>query len=189
MAQIVFLDTGVILDYLENRNPDVRRIVETLLQMAKEGSVVLATSVFNIAEAIDKEFDIHFGGWGLSQKMSFDEISRMRRDSKLFTEISGRNKGRIQKNVDTFASQEEITVFSLPPESQQYEQLYNLIYKYQLQSQDALIVAAAIANATTYFLSNDLDLIVKIRSVLDGYNLRDESSRNAFRSNVLRAIG
>lgn len=189
MAQIVFLDTPVILDYLESRNADVKGIVETLLQMAKEGSVVLATSVFNIAEAIDKEFDIHFGGWGLGQKMSFDEISRMRRDSKLFTEVSGRNKGRVQKNIDTFASQQEITIFSLSPESQQYEQLYNLIYKYQLQSQDALIVAAAIANDTTYFLSNDLDLLVKIRDVLDGYNLRDVGSRNSFRSNVLQAIG
>jgi len=188
MAQIVFIDTGVILDYLENRNAAVKSILEQLLYLHKNGRVVLATSVFNIAETIDKEFDIHFGGWGLTQKMSFDEISRMRRDRRLFAEVSGRNKSRVQKNVDRFASQNEITVFSLPPEAQQYEQLYNLIYRYQLQSQDALIVAAALANKATYFLSNDLELVRKTRDVLDGYNLRDEGSLDAFRRTVLQAI-
>lgn len=188
MVQILFIDTSVILDFLENRNAEVKGIVEQLLDLHKNGRVILATSVFNIAEAIDKEFDIHFGRWGLNQRMSFDEISKARRNRRKFTKFSERNKGRVQKKIEGFALENEIILFSVPPEAQQCEQLYDLICRYQLQSQDAFIVAAALSNKATYFLSNDSELIFNTRDILDGYNLHDEKLRNAFRSDVLEAI-
>jgi predicted nucleic acid-binding protein len=188
MVQVVFLDTNVILDYLENRDEAVKDIVERLLDRHKNGRVVLATSVFNIAESIDKEFDIHFGKWGLTQKLAFDEIQKLRRDWRKFAEVSGNHRHRVRKNIEAFAVKNELVIYSVPPESEQYDQLYELIYKYQLESQDALIVAAALANNTTYFLSNDSELIAKTRDILDGYNLRDEGLRKSFVNNVLEAI-
>jgi predicted nucleic acid-binding protein len=56
MVQVIFLDTNVILDYLENRNQEVRDVIAQSLLLHKKGRIILATSVFNIAELIDQEF-------------------------------------------------------------------------------------------------------------------------------------
>jgi predicted nucleic acid-binding protein len=188
MAQTVFLDTNVMLDYLENRNKEVRDVVAQLLLYHKKGRIVLATSVFNVAEIIDKEFEIHFMGWCVNERMSFDEISSRRREEKLFKEISEKNKNNIEKRIKGFIFENNIILFTFSGESPQYKELYDLIYQRQLQSQDALVVATALANKVTYFLSNDSNLISKIGEMLDTYNLRDEGLRKAFRDDVLEAI-
>jgi len=186
--QIVFLDTNVILDYLENRNQEVRDIIAQLLLLHEKGRIILATSVYNIAELIDKEFEIRFIGWCLSERLSYDEtINNLRRNEKLFREISSRNKGRIKRRIEDFIFKKRITILSLSGPDE-YEQLFNLIYERNLKSQDALMVATALANNVTYFLSNDSTLINKIGDLLDAYNLRDENLRKAFRENVLEAI-
>jgi hypothetical protein len=40
MAQTVFLDTDVILDYLENRNKEVRDLVAQLLLLHEKGRII-----------------------------------------------------------------------------------------------------------------------------------------------------
>jgi predicted nucleic acid-binding protein len=188
MVQIAFLDTDVILDYLENRNQEVRDIVAQLLLLHKKGRIVLATSVFNIAELIDKDFQIHFIGWCLKERMTYDEvISKLNRDEKLFREVSSRNKEEVEKRIKSFIFEKKIQILSLLGEKE-YEEIYNLIYEQNLRSQDALIVATALANKVTYFLSNDSNLTSRIGSLLDVYNLRDKNMQEAFRRNVLEAI-
>jgi predicted nucleic acid-binding protein len=186
MAQVVFLDTKVLLDYLEGRDEAVKEIVERLLNLHNNGRVILSTSVLNIAESIDKEFDIHFGKWGLTQKLAFDEIQKLRKNRQKFADVAKDN--RVREKIEAFASKNEVAIYSVPPEIEQCDQLYELIYRYQLESQDALIVSAALTNNATFFLSNDSALIRKTRDILDGYNLRDEGSRNAFLKDVLEAI-
>jgi predicted nucleic acid-binding protein len=188
MIQVAFLDTGVILDYLENRNQEVRDIVAQLLLLHKKGRIALATSVFNIAELIDKEFQIHFIGWCLKERMSYDEvISKLNRDEKLFKEISSKNKEEVERRIKDFVFKKGIQIFSLSGEKE-YEEIYNLIYERNLRSQDALIVATALANKVTYFLSNDSNLVGRIGDLLDVYNLRDKSMLESFRRDVLEAI-
>jgi len=188
MVQILFLDTDIILDYLENRNREVQDIVAQLLLLHKKGKIILATSVFNIAELIDKEFDIHFLGWCLKERMSYDEaINKLRRDEKLFKEISNKNRKEIEKRIEDFIFKKEIRIFSLSG-IEEYKELYNLIYQRNLKSQDALVIATALVNKVTYFLSNDSNLTSKIGDMLDAYNLREKNLREAFRSNVLEAI-
>jgi predicted nucleic acid-binding protein len=188
MAQIVFLDTDVILDYLESRNQEVRDTIAQLLLLHKKGKIVLATSVFNIAELIDKEFEIHFIGWCLKERMSYDEtVNKLRRDEKLFREISEKNKKDIEKRVENFIFKNEIVVFSFSG-TEQYKELYDLIYRLNLKSQDALVVATALTNEVTYFLSNDSNLTDKIGDMVDTYNLRDKNLREAFRSSVVEAV-
>ena len=189
MVQTVFLDTGVILDYLENRNQEVRDLIAQLILLHKKARVMIATSVFNVAELIDKEFEIHFVGWCLNERMSYDEtISRLRRDGKMFREVAGKNRNSIEKRVKDFLFKNEIAILSLPGEVQQYEELYELIYQRQLRSQDALIVATALASKVTYFLCMDSDLASKIGEILFTYNLRDENICKRFRNDVLEAI-
>lgn len=188
MTQIAFLDTNVILDYLENRNQDVRDIVAQLLLLHKKGRIVLATSAFNVAELIDKEFEIHFIGWCLNQKMSYDEVkSKLNRDEKLFIDISCRNRKDIERRIDNFIFKKEISILFFDVAGQ-YRELYNLIYQQNIRSQDALVVATASLNKATYFLSNDSNLTVKIGNMFDTYNLRNKDSRELFINDVLEAI-
>ncbi|MGC9086196.1 MAG: type II toxin-antitoxin system VapC family toxin [Thermoproteota archaeon] len=188
MAQMVFLDTDVIIDYLENRNQEVRDIIAQLLLLHKKGKVILTTSVFNIAELIDKEFEIHFIGWCLEKRMSYDEIvKRLNRDEKLFKEVAEVNRKEIENKIKSFIFGKELKLLSFSG-TEEYQELYDLIYKRNLRSQDALIATAALANKVTYFLSNDSNLISKIGDLLDAYNLRDKNLRDLFKSNVVEAI-
>jgi predicted nucleic acid-binding protein len=188
MAQIVFLDTDIILDYLENRNKKVRDLIAQLLFLNKKGRIVLATSIFNVVKLIDKEFEIHFLGWCLKEKMSPDEAyNKVRREEKLFREISERNRRGIEENINDFIFNEGIRVLTLS-EPEEYKEILNLIYQRNLKSQDALIIATALLNKVTYFLSNDSNLIGKISDIFDTYNLRDRDLREAFRNNVLEAL-
>jgi predicted nucleic acid-binding protein len=188
VVQVVFLDTDVILDYLENRNQEVRDVVAQLLLFHKKGRILLTTSVFNIAELIDKEFQIHFIGWCLKERMSYDEImNKLNRDEKLFIEVLNKNKEELKRRIEGFIFREEIQIFSLSGEKE-YKEIYDLIYKRNLRSQDALIVATALANKVTYFLSNDSNLTSRIGDLLDVYNLRDKNMLEAFRRDVLEAI-
>ena len=189
-VQIIFLDTNVILDYLENRNQEVRDIIAQLLLLHKKGKIILATSVFNIAELIDKEFQIAFIGECINERMSYDEIiGKLRRDRKLYREIAEKNRKRIEKKIRDFIFKNEILVLTISfNDPNQYQEIYNLIYNHQLQSQDALIVATALLNNATYFLSNDSELVNTISDLINSYNLRDEKQREIFRNNVLEVI-
>lgn len=157
MVQLTFLDTNVMLDYLENRNKEVRDLIAQLLLVHKKGTTIqLATSVFNVAELIDKEFEIQFIGDCLKKQMSFDEIQRQKSNVKIFQEMSSKNKDQIEKKIKSFISDEQIVVLPLDVENQ-YEEVLQFIYQRNLNSQDALIVKTAIINGVTYFLSNDTD--------------------------------
>jgi predicted nucleic acid-binding protein len=190
MVQTVFLDTNIVLDYLENRNLGVRDAVAQLLLLHKKGRLVIATSVFNVVELIDKEFEIGFIIACVGERMSYDEIiGKVRKDRKLYRQIAEKNKNKVERAIRDFIFQNKIEVFPLrfdAPEN--YEELYKLIYDYQLKLEDALIVATAVANGATYFLSNDSDLVNVIGDLLHCYNLRDNVQREIFHNGVLEAV-
>lgn len=189
MVQIAFLDTNVMLDYLESRNTQVRDIIAQLLLFHKKEKMRMATSSFNIAELIDKEFEIQFSGWCLNQKMSFDEIYRKKNNDEFFRSVCIKNKSAIEKRVTDFIFKNDIEILHLKAE-EHYQEVLNLIYQYNLGSQDALILATALTNNATYFLSNDSDFAKKISEadLIDTFNLRDEKQREIFNNSVLEAI-
>ncbi len=179
----------MILDYLENRNQEVRDLIAQLLLLHSRGRIRIATSVFNVAELIDKEFEIHFIGWCLKERMSYDEtITRLRSDGKMFKDVAAKNRNSIEKQVKNFLFENEIAILSLSGEVGQYEELYDLIYQRQLQSQDALIVATALASKVTYFASTDSTLASKIGELLFTYDFHNLDRRKAFRDSVLEAV-
>lgn len=190
MGQVIFLDTNVILDYLENRNKEVKEVVTQLLDLHKEDRIVLTTSIFNIAELIDKEFQIYFIKACISERMSGDEIiSKLRRDRKLYKQVAERNKSRVEKKIRNFIFKNKIEILSPSfDDPKDYKEIYGLIYNYQLRSQDALIVATAILNNATYFLSNDSELVNTIDDLTNSFNLRNRRHLENFRDNVLEAI-
>jgi len=189
MVQIFFLDTNVVLDYLENRNHEVRDIVAQLLHYHKQNKIHLVTSVFNIAEIAESEFQICFWGACINERMSYDEIMSKKNDRKLFKQIAEKNKDDIKKKIKKFVVYNELEAFSLSLNDQEhYEEIYKLIYDFQLRLQDALVVAAALENNATYFLSNDSDLVNTIGELINCYDLRDKGQRKSFEDDVLQAI-
>ena len=190
MTEKIFLDTDVILDYLENRNQEVRDTIAQLLLFHKKGHVVLTTSIFNVAELIDKEFQICFIGECMMEKMSSDEIlNKLSRDKEFYRQRAKINKDRILKKINNFILKNGIEILFFPfSESQHYTELYELIYDCQLRSQDALIIWAALLNDVSCFLTNDSDLANSISGRLNTFNLRDVRQRETFRDYVLKPI-
>ena len=198
MIQTVFLDTNIILDYIENRNVEVRDFVALLLHFHGKGKIALATSIFNIVELIDKEFDICFTKKLLSDNLSSDEVlSKRKRNTKMFREISKSNRKIIEEKIRNFIIRKRILVLS-PPFSQgsleyetsEYEEIYRLIYEYQLSSQDALIIATALIHKVTYFFSKDSDLIRQIdeNKLIDAYDLGNSKHLENFTNSVLDSL-
>jgi len=186
MLQTAFLDTNVILDFLYRRNRKVHSIVSRLLKLQRDGKIILATSVPNFAELIDKNMEICFLGWCLKKKMSSDEAVRKRwRDKKTYKSVCRRNRKKLENQIKEFINDNGIKVFSLIEND---EDLYNLILGRNLSSQDSLAVSIALQNDVTFFLTNDSDLFIEINDLLDAYNLSDEKSRSQFRDDVLEAL-
>jgi len=190
MGDVFFLDTNVILDYLEKRNQDVIDILAQLLHFHSKGRIVVATSVFTVAELMDTEFQIRFIGECINDRMSGDEIiSKLNRDKELYRQVAERNKEKVSSKVKDFIQRNQIEVLSLPSSQVwDYEDLYKLLYNHFLRTQDALIAATALANNVNYFLSNDDDLVHIMGKLLHTFNLRDKEQRETFRDSVLKAI-
>jgi predicted nucleic acid-binding protein len=174
MNQLAFLDTDIMLDYLENRNKDVRDIIAQLLLLHKKEKITLVTSAFNIAELIDKEFEIHFIGWCIREKMSSDEtFEKLRRDQQYVRTVSENSRSLIERGIKDFVFKNRIDVLTIPP-NYEYQELYDLFYNRQLKSQDAINVATAMGWKATYFLTNDSNLSKAVDDLFDVYKLRDE---------------
>jgi len=198
MVQIVFLDTNVILDFLENRDQEVSYIVKRLIEFHKKGKIIVATSIFNVAELIDKEFEINFFGHLLHQRLSFDEIIRNKNNKKTYRETAQKYKESIKGKIKKFLFDNGIEILHISSMTgndaeknfEAYDEIYNLIYENQFSSQDGLIVATALKNNVTYFLSNDSDLVRQLNysGILDAYDLRNQMQRGDFRDNVLDSV-
>lgn len=188
MTQLVFLDTDVMLDYLENRHKETRDIIAQLLLLHKKEKITLVTSAFNIAELIDKEFEIHFLGWCIQEKMSADEtFESLRKKQELVRTVTEKNKTGIEKGIQEFIFKNRIDVLTIP-QGYDYQQLYDLVYNRQLKSQDATNVATAMGWKATYFLTNDSNLANAIADLFYVYKLHEEKRRQEFRNTVLEAL-
>jgi len=194
MVQTIFLDTNIILDFIEKRNQEVGKIMEQLLLSHSQEKIALATSVFNLAELIDKEFEIHYIKHFISEGFSFAEIWEKKNNRKEYREISVDNKQKVQKKVHDFLVSNQIQLLLIPFKKEDEElensEIYQLIYEYQFRSQDALIVATALINKVTYFLSNDANIVNEINNhgLIDAYSLRDPKQRKDFKNNILDSL-
>lgn len=191
MVDLVFVDTNILLDYLENRNKDIKEIFSKLLELNREGKIILATSIFNIAELLHKELDIAAYGQCVRKKMSYDEIMSLVRNrktsyEKALVDCTGKLESRIRRLIE----KNEITLLYLPDDMRNLDQLYDLGFKSYLASQDAIIVATAIANGVTYFLSKDGILIKKIKpdEIPYAYDLKKQEARQTLLDTVLKEL-
>lgn len=186
-----FLDTNVLLDYLERRNKDVQRIVSELLQLSKKGKINLATSIFNIAELLEKELDIAFYHKCMKKKMSCDEIIRLARNKGNSYERALEScRGKLELKVRKLIENNSLLLLSLPDDLDPIEQVWDLGVNRFLSSQDVMIVTTALAYNVTYFLSNDKQLVRKIgeNGWFYVYDLREDNQRETFCNTVLKVV-
>ena len=188
---VIFLDTNILLDYLENRDKEVKNLLKKLIRLHRRGKIILATSIFNIVELIDKEFEISFLGWCQRKRLSPDEAYRRVRakGDRLFLQVAEDKRERIKSKISKFIEDNDILLLSFSSNDERgCDNVFNVVYEYKLSSQDALIVATAVINGVNYFLSNDNELITKVDSLFNCFNLRDERQRRVFNDNVLKVL-
>jgi predicted nucleic acid-binding protein len=191
LTDTFFLDTNVLLDYLERRNREVFDVVSELLQLNKKGKIVLATSIINLAELLEIELDIAFYGKCMKKRMSYDEIMRhLRTRDRVFEMALDDCKIKLESKVKKLFDGNSILLLSLPDDSEPFEQICDLGLNQCLSSQDLVMITTALAYSMTYFLSNDEDLVKKIsqQGWFYAVDLKKDNQRETFRNTVLKVI-
>jgi predicted nucleic acid-binding protein len=160
---IVFLDTPLLIDYIENRDREIAHFVQNLIDSEK---IQVSTSIYNIIELLDKIQEIRHMGKLLLKKYSFDEIVRNRRKK-----LSKTEREDILKEIGEF--RDKLIIFQIDTDKG-YQKVIDLLAEIDLKSQDALIVGCFDASEARMFLTKDSELVsnikVKIKEVYDVKN-------------------
>ncbi|MCK4826107.1 PIN domain-containing protein, partial [bacterium] len=154
----IFLDTNIMLDVIENRNKEVKQFFTQLIKRHKNGDIQLSTSIFNITELLDKEFEISYFQECMKEKISGDVIIRRRGARVFYCERSIRNKDKIIERVNAFLENSEIHIHSSTLPIEEREMLYKLLGDRGIRSQDAIIISCALHNESDYFFTSDGNL-------------------------------
>jgi len=143
-----FLDTNILLDYLENRDQEI----VYLLNRSRRSNVTLITSSINLVEVFDKEQEIYFIGKLVLKRLSFDEILRQKRNRHL----EEHEKREIASKINRFLEEFKIKVYALDESG--YSLAFQLMQDLDLNSQDALILSVFLLSDAKYFLTKDKEL-------------------------------
>jgi len=72
---ILVLDTNVLLDYIEKRDEKIVYFInKDLKPLAKKNKITLGTTIYNVAELLDKEFEINLQLNLIRKRLSADKI-------------------------------------------------------------------------------------------------------------------
>lgn len=158
---IIFLDTGVLLDYIKNRDREVSNMVYDMIQSEK---ISISTSIFNIIELLDKLQEIrHMGKLVTENKHSFDEISKDRHIKKL----SETERQEILQELNNFQKESKIIVYQMDKKIG-YDEVIRLLSKIDLKSQDALILGSYSTSESNLFLTKDEKMAKNAKKELQG---------------------
>ncbi len=164
---IIFLDTNILIDYIENRDRDVAHFVQNILDGDKHN---LATSIYNIIELLDKIQEIRHMGKLVLRKLSFDEIALQRRKKKL-------NSGERGDILEEIAKLKEKMIIYQIDKSEGYQKVIDLLAEINMGSQDALIVGAYATSEANMFISKDSELITSIKSKIEAvYDIKKDNN-------------
>jgi len=149
-SRIVLVDTNVILDFLEKRNREVSNFIKYLIKLSGKQLVTVGTTIYNIAEVLDKELEIRFQLELLKNRLSSDDIIRTVRNrwqyptniEKLNDDSKRKLFGSVNRNISRLL--QDFVIFLVSDFTEEdYEILEELILNGYLQSQDALMVLTA----------------------------------------------
>lgn len=181
----IFLDTNVLLDVLEDRNEAVEELFSQLVERHKNGEIQLSTSIYNITELLDKEFELSYFHECMKEKISSDVILRRRGTPGFFCERSVRNKAAIIERVNNFLEHSELHIHSSTLPIEMRETLYDILGDRGIRSQDAIIISCALHNEADYFFTNDNNLKKALLDLFYTFNLTHEQDRDTILRTVL----
>lgn len=181
----IFLDTNIMLDVIENRNYDVEQFITQLIEHHKNGEIQLSTSIYNITELLDKEFEISYFLECIKEKISGDVIIRKRGSRLFYCERSIRNKDDIIKKVNSFLEHSELHIHTATLPIEQREMLYKLLGDRGIRSQDAIIISCALHNEADYFFTNDSNLKNALPEIIYAFDVSREQDRDTILRTVL----
>jgi predicted nucleic acid-binding protein len=155
----IFLDTNLMIDYLENRN---QKVVIFLQKLFENKNIEVSTSFFNQIELIDKIQEItHLGNLVIKRKYCFDEIIRAKREKELIPS----EREKIFNDIENFFKDKKIKRYIL--ESKDARTTGEIITSMNLESQDALIISTYHTSQADMFLSNDKKLIDNVKNKIE----------------------
>jgi len=181
----IFLDTNIMLDVIENRNKEVKQFFNQLKKRHKNGNIQLSTSIYNITELLDKEFEISYFQECMKEKISGDVIIRRRGARVFYCERSIRNKDKIIERVNNFLENSEIHIHYSTLPIEEREMLYNLLGDRGIRSQDAIIISCALHNESDYFFTGDGNLKNALPDIIYAFDISKEQDRDTILRTVL----
>ena len=182
----MFLDTNIMLDVIENRDRDVKHFVSKLIKRHKKGDIQLSTSIYNITELLDIEFEISFYLECMKEKLSCDVIIRRRNNRDFFyCERAIRNKDKIIEKINGFLQKSELEICTSPLPIEESGILYDLLCDRGIRSQDAIILSCALHNESDYFLSRDESLVKSLHGIIYAFNISKVKDRDTILRTVL----
>lgn len=181
----IFLDTNIMLDVIENRNKEVKQFFTQLVKHHKNGDIQLSTSIYNITELVDKEFEISYFQECMKEKISGDVIIRRRGSRIFYCERSIRNKDIIIDKVNDFLEKTELHIHSSTLPIEEREMLYILLGDRGIRSQDAIIVSCALHNESDYFFTSDGNLKNALPDIIYAFDISREQDRDTILRTVL----
>ncbi len=151
-----YLDTNVILDYIEQRRNDSIYFFEKIVRT--EGWSC-CTSYFTILELIDQEQQLRHLGNLLTKRRPLDEIIRMKQKK-----LNQDERSEAIAKVDTFFEKymDNLDIFSLNDDS--WDFTIKIMDQLDISAPDALHLTVAIEANVDIFVSNDSDFIKVAKS-------------------------
>jgi predicted nucleic acid-binding protein len=161
---IIFLDTNVMLDYINSRDKKTIYLLNALKQAER---VTLTTSIFNMLELLDKHQELrHLSNLFIKQKYSFDEVLRNRREKQL----SNEDRDELTGDINDFMNEFSIEVYK-PVSESSYETILRILTEIPISSQDAMILGTYADSAAQMFLTKDGALLKEGQRIVKGtYN-------------------
>jgi len=181
----IFIDTNIMLDVIENRNRDVKQFVSQLIKHHKKGDIQLTTSIYNITELLDKEFEISYFLECMKEKLSGDVIIRRRGTRGFYCERTIRNKDKIIKKVNNFLKKSELEIYTSTLPIEEQDTLYKLLGDRGIRSQDAIIISCALHNESDYFFTSDGNLKNALPEIIYAYDISREEDRDTILRTML----
>ncbi|NJE26615.1 hypothetical protein E3E22_08300 [Thermococcus sp. MV5] len=165
---ILVLDTNVLLDYIEKRDEKIVHFInKDLKPLAKKNKLTLGTTIYNVAELLDKEFEINLQLNLIRKRLSADKILNISKNKQRTISYITRSNdshswvlSKVQKRIWRILSMLEIFYVAEISE-RDYTILEKLVLEGILSSQDAMIILTTIklGENYVYFLTGDQGII------------------------------
>lgn len=153
-SQRIFLDSNVILDIVENRDENSKKLLDYICL----NKIYCCTSVFAHAESIDKKQEfIHIKNM-LDNNTSVDKAIRNRGNKRL----SLKQREDVMEDFGNFFNKYNIVTWDL--DKYGWEQVIEIMRVFNIKAPDSIHLAVAMIAECTIFTTKDEELLKVVKT-------------------------